>query len=152
MKFISHRGNIDGKIPELENSPQYILEAINLGFEVEIDIWIKDNTLYLGHDMPQYAININWLSLRKDKIWIHCKNINALLYFFTLDPEARDFNYFWHQSDLITLTSKNYIWAFPGNQPINNSIAVLPEIYSDDVSSCLGICSDIILKYRHEKI
>ena len=57
-------------------------------------------------------------------------------------------HYFWHQNDDITLTSKGYIWAYPGKQPIKNSIAVLPEIHNDDISNCIGICSDIIEAYK----
>ena len=37
MKFISHRGNLNGPIEEYENHPEYILEALKKGFNVEID-------------------------------------------------------------------------------------------------------------------
>jgi len=58
------------------------------------------------------------------------------------------FNYFWHENDTVTLTSENWIWAFPGKQPINGSIAVMPEIYNDDVSEAAGVCSDYIQNYK----
>jgi hypothetical protein len=48
----------------------------------------------------------------------------------------------------LTLTSHNHLWSFPGKQPIKNSIAVMPEINNDDVSKCLGICSDKIKEYK----
>jgi len=32
MILISHRGNIDGKLSEYENNPNYILSAIDLGY------------------------------------------------------------------------------------------------------------------------
>ena len=32
MIYISHRGNIDGKKPHLENNPNYIDDAIFLGY------------------------------------------------------------------------------------------------------------------------
>ena len=57
-------------------------------------------------------------------------------------------NYFWHQGDTVTLTSKNYIWAHPGKQIIKGSIAVLPEIHNDNISKCIGICSDYIERYK----
>jgi hypothetical protein len=110
--LISHRGNLNGKIVERENHPDYIDEAINLGYDVEIDIWVVDGYIFLGHDYPDYKIDIGWLTDRLDKLWIHCKNIEAILY-----------------------CRKN----------------VLPEIYDDDVSKCLGICSDQIQSYG-EKI
>lgn len=144
--LISHRGNLNGKIVEKENHPDYIDEAINLGYDVEIDIWVVEGYIFLGHDRPDYKIDIGWLTDRSDKLWIHFKNINALEYF-----HGTKFNYFWHDTDVVTLTSHNYIWAYPNKQPIKNSIAVLPEIYDDDVSKCLGICSDEIKRYG-EKI
>ena len=61
---------------------------------------------------------------------------------------GHDINFFWHENDTITLTSKKNIWAFPGKQPIQRSIAVLPEIHNDDVSNCIGVCSDYIINYK----
>jgi len=40
------------------------------------------------------------------------------------------------------------MWVYPGKQPIKNSIAVLPEIFNDDIKDCTGICSDFIKKYK----
>jgi hypothetical protein len=49
------------------------------------------------------------------------------------------------------LTSQKNIWAFPGNQPIEMSIAVMPEIFNENnLNKCHGICSDYILKYKKE--
>jgi hypothetical protein len=143
--LISHRGNLIGPNPERENSQDYIQEALDKGFNVEIDVWILDNKIYLGHDGPQYCINKTWLYLHKNDLWVHCKNIEAIIYF---SNKLKLFNYFWHENDTLTLTSKKYIWAYPGKQPIKNSIAVMPEINSDDVSQCLGICSDYIQNYK----
>lgn len=144
MKLISHRGNINGKIESLENSPDYIDKAILKGYDVEIDVWYN-NIFWLGHDNPQYKIEIDWLLNRQSKLWIHCKNYEAIIF---LNDYNHNLNYFWHDIDNITLTSKKYIWAYPGKQPIKNSIAVLPEIYNDDITQCIGICSDYIEKYK----
>ncbi len=47
MFYISHRGNIDQIIPERENSPDYINEAIAQGYHVEIDVrLIGDNCFW----------------------------------------------------------------------------------------------------------
>jgi hypothetical protein len=145
MKLISHRGNLIGPNPERENSQLYIQEALDKGFDVEIDVWVIDNIIYLGHDKPQYVIEEIWLQLYKKYLWIHCKNTNAVNYFAS---KLKLFNYFWHENDTLTLTSKNHIWAYPGKQPIKNSIAVMPEIYYDDVSQCLGICSDYVQNWK----
>ena len=149
MILISHRGNIIGSQPEKENHPDYIQDAISFGYDVEIDIWFHDNKLYLGHDEPQYPINLKWLKARIDVLWIHCKNHDGLMYFNELeDSGIAEFNYFWHQEDDITLTSMNFMWVYPGKQPIRKSIAVMPEIHDDDISECVGICSDFIENYK----
>ena len=146
MIYISHRGNVDGKKPHLENKPEYIDEAISLGYDVEIDVWCIGGVLMLGHDEPQYRITKNWLKKRYDNVWVHCKNIEALELFNAL----RSYHYFWHEEDTLTLTSKGVVWAYPGKQPIKGSIAVMPERSNDDVSICIGICSDVIKKYKDE--
>ena len=145
MILISHRGNIDGVKKNLENTPERIQSAINLGYQVEIDIWYAEGFFFLGHDNPDFQIPIEWIKERSEYLWCHCKNIQCIEY---LVKNNLDLNYFWHQEDSVTLTSKNYIWAYPGKQPIENSIAVLPEIHQDDVSKCIGICSDFIENYR----
>jgi hypothetical protein len=147
MILIAHRGNIDGKIESYENEPNYIDLAIKKGYDVEIDVWVIEGTFHLGHDKPQYSISLDWLYKRKNKLWIHCKNIEAIEWFNSL---IGTYHYFWHQEDTVTLTSKNFIWAYPNKQPIENSIAVMPELCDDDVSQCLGICSDYIEKYKNE--
>lgn len=151
MLLISHRGNIDGKQPNRENHPDYIEEALNRRFDVEVDVWYIDETLWLGHDEPQYEVNFKWFFDRAHQLWIHCKNVEAVQYFLSNDSQAQIFNFFWHEEDTITLTSMNYIWAYPGKQPIEGSIAVMPEINDDDFSKCEGICSDYINQYRLNK-
>ena len=142
MIAISHRGNIFGPNSPKENDPAYIQNALDFGVDCEIDINYIDSCLYLGHDRPQHKIDIDWLISRKSKLWVHCKDLKALSYFNTTD-----FNYFWHEKDKATLTSKGFIWAYPGMQPIQNSIAVLPEIYGDILDYSIGVCTDYIDKY-----
>ena len=146
--FISHRGNIVGKVESCENEPTYIDTAIEEGYDVEVDIWYTETSqFFLGHDTPQYEIPLSWLLDRAHKLWIHCKNVKAMEWFNV----STGFNYFWHEEDTVTLTSNGSVWAYPGMQPIKNSIAVLPEINNDDVTKCKGICSDYIETYRKWK-
>lgn len=141
MILISHRGNIGGPNDVRENSPYYIMEAQSMGYDVEIDVWYKENQFWLGHDFPQYKTDYKFLM--NEKFWCHAKNLEALL-----EMKKYAIHYFWHENDTVTLTSKNYIWAYPGKQPIKKSIAVLPELYKDDVSLCIGICSDYIKEFK----
>jgi len=145
MILISHRGNINGRFESCENEPTYVDEAIKDGYDVEVDVWVIDGVLYLGHDKHQYDVDLRWFRDRLEKLWIHCKNVDAINFF--RDSKYR-FNYFWHETDTITLTSLNYIWAYPGKQPIEKSIAVLPEIFSDTLDKCSGVCSDYVSKYK----
>lgn len=145
MIFISHRGNIDGKINEMENSPKYIEDAINLGYDVEIDVWRIDDKFYLGHDEPVYEIDLSWLDIFKKKLWVHCKNVECLVYF---NLNRIDLNYFWHDQDTAILTSKKYIWGKENKTLIQNSIAMIPYFYDINYYNCVGICSDQIKKFK----
>lgn len=146
MILISHRGNIDGPDKLRENDPLYVVEALKQGYDVEVDIWYVQDRFMFGHDEPKYEIDdYEMFIIWGRRIWFHCKNIEALN---TLKRQYGYLNYFWHEEDTVTLTSQNYIWAYPGNQPIQNSIAVMPEIYNDDLNICKGICSDYIINYK----
>ena len=57
MKLIAHRGNLNGRNLQLENSPANIMEAIWKGYDVEIDVWHVKNEFYLGHDEPLYEVD-----------------------------------------------------------------------------------------------
>lgn len=145
MKLISHRGNINGPQKPLENNPDYIDMAIDAGFDVEIDLWIKNGKVFLGHDKPQYNISLDYLISRQNSLWIHCKNGLALEHSL-----LNDFNCFFHNTDTYTLTSYGFIWAYPGSPVISNYrfISVKPEDTDDEVRNDIyGICSDYVLGY-----
>jgi len=145
MILISHRGNLNGRFESYENEPTYIDLAISKGYDVEIDVWYVDGILYLGHDNPQYGVDFRWFRDRISKLWIHCKNIEALLYF---KESGYDINYFWHQEDDVTITSLGFFWTYPGKKLTNNSIAVMPETKQfDNILISYGICSDYIQLY-----
>lgn len=165
MKYISHRGNIEGIITAQENSPHYIDAAIKRGFDVEIDLRKDFYGFGLGHDSLQYRVNWDWLVKRKNHLWVHCKDLESLLYMNRY--LQYDFNYFFHDSDIATLTSMGEIWlhnsvCIPDYQA--DSIVVLPEEHTmshyeyfkknPDVALKVknywwsGICSDYIGKYR----
>ena len=62
--FISHRGNINGKLSE-ENSPELIKHIIDLNYFVETDLWYIKNKLFLGHDEAQYPIEEDFFKTKK---------------------------------------------------------------------------------------
>jgi hypothetical protein len=147
MILIAHRGNTNGRNPELENSPEYVRFAHSQGFDVEVDVWYYKGLWWLGHDEPMDSVSINFLFRNRKWLWIHCKNIEGYAHLHNLRLGC---NYFFSDKDAATLTSFGYIWANVGQQPVLKSIAVLPEIQNEDVSQCVGICSDYIERYKKE--
>jgi hypothetical protein len=146
MKLISHRGNIDGPNNSQENNPEYIDNALKFFYDVEVDLRLKNDKFYLGHDEPQYYVSMIWLVERKDNLWIHCKDLDCLNIF---SNSPIDFNYFWHQEDDYTLTSKNFIWTYPGKEYKSKSVIVMPEwdnMSYDELKNvnCYGVCSDYV--------
>tara|TARA_Y100000034_G_scaffold133668_1_gene199805 strand:- start:2365 stop:2787 length:423 start_codon:yes stop_codon:yes gene_type:complete len=136
--LISHRGNINGSNPEMENKPEYIQEALDLGYDVESDVWFIDGNFFLGHDEPQYKVNEKFL--QEVGVWCHAKNIDALNQMI----ENGKIHCFFHQEDDVTLTSRGYLWTYPGKELTSNSIAVLPDKKPD--VEVAGICSDFIVR------
>lgn len=143
MKFIAHRGNIYGPSLEQENNPDYILSAINSGFDVEVDVRIINDKIYLGHDEPQYEVDMSFLTSIKDFSWFHAKNKEALEFLL-----KNKFHTFWHQEDDYTITSNGIVWAYP-NIP-TSGIYVMPELYNTPINKdCVGICTDYCFIYQN---
>ncbi len=147
MILISHRGNINGKDESKENKPSYIVDAIRKGYNVEVDFWYDNGKFVLGHDEPQYSIPIDFIENYYRYLWIHCKNHDALSKLVEIDRGGVYFNYFWHDTDDVIITSKGYMWANPGTY-IEGSIAVMPEYKKDKIEGRLGVCSDFIINYE----
>jgi hypothetical protein len=146
MILISHRGNISGPNPEQENHPDYIWTAMQAEYDVEVDVWFENGKFMLGHDEPQYEFPFELIQNHYSKLWLHCKNIDALSKLNELDPVGSKLNYFMHESDLGVLTSRNYIWS---TALFERSILVMPEIFNKEPNEkTLGVCSDYIEKYK----
>jgi len=145
MRLIAHRGNING-ITKDENNPDYVYEAIKQGFDVEVDLRVFRDKLYLGHDEPQYEITLSLLQAMSKNLWVHCKDVDALHKLV-----ASEVHYFWHQEDDYTLTSGGFVWVYPNKRLIKNSICVLPENgYNGNIEECYAICTDIPLAWSKD--
>ncbi len=141
MIRIAHRGNLHGPNPEKENTPSYI-EAALRHFFCEIDLWFTDRCM-LGHDQPTIPVEPNFLC--NPKLFIHCKNIEALVFMSEMPA-----TYFFHDKDPFVLTSKGHIWCYPNLKPIPHGINLLPEwnrLSKEDLQGCVGVCSDYIANY-----
>lgn len=145
IKIISHRGNINGS-SEDENKPSRIDKTIELGFDVEIDLRLVNNKLFLGHDTPQYEIDLQWLNNRKKYLWIHAKDKLTVEYLLNTD-----FRWFWHENDKMTLTSKGDIWLYPDNYS-KYGITVVLEKNKMIPLDTKGICTDYCIQYLKKNL
>lgn len=145
-KLIAHRGNLHGSDKGRENSPSYIIEAVNAGFDVEVDVWYTDDKLYLGHDTPDYKVDLEFLKM--SQLWCHAKSVKTLNFLL-----ENGINCFFHSTDDATLTSRGLIWLFPGIRPVShNSIIVMPEQANYDkheLLSSYAICTDKVDHYEN---
>lgn len=144
MIFIAHRGNTNGSNPDFENKPDYIDAALRDGFDVEVDVWVLDGNILLGHDGPDTPVELAFLESRKSNLWCHAKNLRALEMLL-----AHGFNCFSHDADDYVLTSHGDIWAYPGKPCTNKCICVMPEWDNMTVPvASKGVCSDFVGKLR----
>lgn len=148
MRLISHRGNLSGPIPERENAPDYIQEAIDKGYDVEIDARLNPTGLFLGHDHPDHKIVLEWVLNRREHLWVHAKDFNSLNLLLALGVRV-----FYHQSERHTIIGNTrLIWSHDVSEADTGS--VIPLIGEGEVASFLaegraevpfhGICSDFV--------
>lgn len=152
MILFSHRGNVDGKRPNLENTESYISDAIRSSYKVEIDVWYVHNKLYLGHDDPIHKTSIEFLQEHTSELLIHCKDVNTLEFFSTHKMNST-FRYFYHTVERCVLSSfGDIIMHSHANRCVKNCIYMLPEVLNINdkyLRNCSGICSDIVSSYIH---
>lgn len=144
MILVSHRGNLIGPESCTENSPCQIDLAISKNYLVEVDLRIIDDHYWLGHDNPDYKINKEWLVDRSKHLIIHAKNL------ITCDKLAEDsntLNWFYHTDEDVVLTSKGWLWAYPGIY-LKNAITVLIDKNINIPKNIKGICSDYIELFK----
>ena len=142
MRIISHRGNLSKPNPDLENRPDTIENAISQGFDCEIDLRYEKGSFLLGHDIGQYKVEIEWLNNFSEYLWIHCKDHASMT---KLSTENSLLNYFWHENDKFTLTSKNFIWTAHANGTGDLSRTIIVDVSKKDIDSIdqyYGLCTD----------
>ena len=161
MRFIAHRGNVYGANKEKENKPDYIKQALALGFDVEIDAWFvhgEDVGLagggggedaYRDHNGYGSSLFSSSSSSPSSSWWLgHDEPQYMVSYEFLLQDrlwihckngaalrmlsQEDRINCFSHDVDECTLTSKRHVWVYP-DKPLQgpNSVAVM---FSDPVN------------------
>jgi hypothetical protein len=145
MNIISHRGNIIGPVASKENRPSYIDCALQLGYDVEVDIRFLNNRFWLGHDIPDYEVSYTWINLRKEKLWFHCKNIEAAHELQKLNNSK----YFCHTADPYTITSTGHLWVHNLTVTLNTN-CIIPLLTETDmqefkyINYVYGVCTDYV--------
>lgn len=143
FKLYSHRGNLYGPNPERENKLDYINEAVSLGFNVEIDIWLtEDNNIMLGHDNPETLVTFEYLMSFHDSLLLHAKNIAALMYF----SSRTRFNVFYHTDEHAVISSNGNIIIHPNSYssiiPSKDVIYSMPELSKVKLTSRKSVITD----------
>jgi hypothetical protein len=145
MILIAHRGNLTGPEPDKENTIAYAEAALAAGFDVELDVWCCRDKFFLGHDHPVDEVDITFLE--NEKIWCHAKNAEAIVqlgYYKT--------TYFAQENDKFVLTSRSgYPW-FHANCLTGIGIHMINGYMSGISTDWLGICSDVIWKYKNNSV
>ncbi len=141
--LISHRGNLIGPNPDLENNPDHITKNVLPKFNCEVDLRfdVEKHKFYLGHDFNQYEIEFAWLEENSEKLWIHCKDFFSLNH---LINTPSNLNYFWHENDSFTITSKGYIWTYPNSKFYGNKSVNVDLDKHIKKQNCFAICSDYV--------
>jgi len=143
MKIISHRGNLDGRKPDCENNPTYVQHALDLGFEVEVDVWYVDGRFFLGHDTPIYLVEPSWFQGKA--LWCHAKNREALE---EMIVSPYGITCFWHETDKMTLTSNGFLWMYPGNYS-HIGVTVWLGTSEETIPNMWGVCTDYPIIWRN---
>jgi hypothetical protein len=142
MIRIAHRGNYNGKNILRENTKSYIEEAIEAGYDVEVDAWLIGHSWHLGHDFPGETVPLSFFE--RANIWTHAKNLIGYVSLYN-NPKVHTF---WHDKDDFVYTNKGIKWAHAGIVTYDG-VVVMPEL-SEKITKMLqsgefeplGICSD----------
>lgn len=137
MLVISHRGNTAGSNPELENNPKHIKSILSY-YDCEIDVWKINNNWFLGHDNPQYPIDISFFN--HSGLWCHAKNLDALHHLLKFGITC-----FYHNIDNFTITSNGFIWTYPNRDVCHKSIIVdTDKNWQSKNYNCYAVCVDFV--------
>ena len=114
------------------------MEALEQGYNAEVDVWHYSHCLYAGHEAPTHRIPGKLLT--DDRVWFHAKNFDA----FQVLLEAKVPHVFYHVIDDYALTSCGHIWTYPGKMSCPLSILMLVGPYCQVREDVYGVCGDYV--------
>jgi hypothetical protein len=144
-QHVCHRGNLYGPVKEMENNFGVLLQRSIQGYHVEVDVWYRDQTLWLGHDKPEYKITMDWLAKSKRRL-IHAKD--GLTFEYLLNESGRlalDLHVFYHTDEDYVLSNKGLVICYPGKPLLKGSLCMMPEratYTQEELQTCFSICTD----------
>jgi glycerophosphoryl diester phosphodiesterase len=145
MIIISHRGNTHGTDRDSENTQAQFQKALDMGFDVEMDVWGLDGSrLCVGHDRCSSLVDISFLHDNRDRIWVHAKSLSSASKLSSMSG----INWFWHEADTMTLTSLGKIWCYPGVY-MEEGVTVMTGTDIPAVK-VFGICTDYPVHCKSE--
>lgn len=80
MKWISFWGCRE-EMSARACSPDLILETLQAGYDVLINVWILQEQIYVGTLLPKDIIQLRFLEKYKSRLWLACRNHTAYEYF-----------------------------------------------------------------------
>jgi hypothetical protein len=129
----------------LENNFGILIQRSIQGHRVEVDVWYKEHSLWLGHDKPEYKITLDWLISCKRRL-IHAKDGQTFEYLLhEAGKRALDLHVFYHTDEDYVLTNKGLVICYPGKPLLEGSVCMMPErasYSSTELQQSFAICSD----------
>jgi hypothetical protein len=142
--LIAHRGNVREVNHARENQFDYLIEAIELGFDVEVDVWKTTSSWCFGHDDANISVTLGQIQKIAPHSWFHAKNKGALI-----ELGAMGYNTFMHADEPFAITSKGYKWSHKGM--VNPyGIVVMPDLDTEQylIKNCAGVCHDKLFQIQ----
>jgi hypothetical protein len=143
---IYHRGNSRGA-PDTENDPNCLSTIVAAGRHVEVDVWLRDGAVFVGHDAPTHIVAWDWLVALAPRALIHCKDgatfVGLRTWFAERGLEA---DLFYHTTEDYALSTGGKIIVYPGRPLFPNCLSMMPESIGRKplAEPCAEICSDIL--------
>lgn len=123
-KIVCHRATLDKNLFE-ENSLESLEQCISSGFSVEVDVHVKDDAVFLGHDSAEKKIELCLID--KKNVFIHIKNGGLL--------KCKSADTFYLNDDDVAYTGKGRRWLNVGSEvQAPSDILCSDELIGDEFS------------------
>lgn len=150
LNIISHRGNINGPGSQCERVN--VENALEKGYDVEVDVRLIAGKFLIGHDKPLYEMPNEWLTESiNSRLWFHAKDYLCMIELIKLNQNIKTFL---HNDEPSTKVFPfQHVWIHPNlnsliiNRLMLNDIILdiegYPRISKNQIKNYpFGVCSD----------